>query len=465
VRAALWRAGKLAWLLHRAQRGVRDHFLRSTALKFVFCCSRRWGKSWLLCVLALECALGGERRQIRYAASTAKDVRKIIRPIMRELVQSCPESLRPEWNSAEGAWTFHNGSQIHIAGVDNGNADSLRGTSAHLAIVDEAGFVDDLEYLVKSVLMPQLLTTDGRMIISSTPATTPGHAFAAYCQEAEAAGAYARQTIYDAPHITDAKIELYVAESGGAQSSTWRREYLAEHVTDETRAVIPEWAAHEHVIVEARERPEYVYTWVAADQGYYDLTVVGFWYYDFRAALTVQEDELVFLRTTSDIIASAVRAKEIAIWRDVKPSSVPQQRVVDAPAQVIADMNRFHQVNDPSRPESVWSLVRKDDAEAALNEVRIRVANHRIRIHPRCVTTISHLRHAVWNKARTQYERSADHGHFDGVDQVKYAVRTVQPSMNPWPAVDPAAKPDTHWISPHLQRRDQKLAGALLGRR
>lgn len=465
MRAALWRAGKLAWLLHRAQRGVRDHFLRSQALKFVFCCSRRWGKSWLLCVLAIECALGGERRQIRYAAPTAKDVRKIITPIMRELLQSCPEDMRPVWNSMDGTWTFTNGSQIHVAGVDSGNADSLRGTSTHLAIIDEAGFVTDLEYLVGSVLMPQLLTTDGRMIISSTPAATPGHPFAAYCQEAEAAGAYARQTIYDAPHITDAKIELYVAESGGAQSSTWRREYLAEHVTDETRAVIPEWSAHEHVIVEARERPEYIYTWVAADQGYYDLTVVAFAYHDFRAALTVIEDELVFLRQTSDIIASAVRRKELELWRDVKPSPVPQQRVVDAPAQTIADMNRFHQVNDPTRPESVWALVRKDDAEAALNEVRIRVAQHRIRIHPRCKTIIAHMRHAVWNKARTQYERSADHGHFDGVDAVKYAVRTVQPSMNPWPAVDPAAKPDTHWISPHPQRRDQKLAGALLGRR
>lgn len=454
VRAELWEAGNLSWLLHSGQKRVRTAVYACQSRKFLFNCSRRWGKSFLLCALAIECALSGKNKQVKYAAPTARDVRKIIAPIMRALLETCPEKLRPDWNQQDGVWTFKNGSQIHVAGVDNGNADSLRGQSSDLAIVDEAGFVSDLEYLDRGVLMPQLITTNGRMIISSTPATSPGHAFREYCVEAEARGAYVKQTIWDAPHIDHRRVEEWCLEEGGETSTTWRREYLAEHVTDEGSAVIPEWERSKSVVVEERERPEYAHAFVAMDQGYYDLSVAVFGYYDFRAGLDVIEDELVFERATSDVLASGVAAKEAELWSRLEPVPRPLQRFVDAPAIVIADLSRIS--------GQIWTPARKDDAESALNSLRVSISTGKLRIHPRCRTVIAHLAGAVWNKSRTTFERSPGLGHFDGVDAVKYFHRGVNRYANPFPAIPKGVSADDHWVPPKLSNnvKQARLARA-----
>lgn len=454
VREELWRLGNLGWLLHPGQKRVRTAVYACPARRFVFNCSRRWGKSYLLCALAVECALSGHNKQVKYAAPTARDVRKIILPLMREIFDTCPEDVKPTWNQVDGTWTFKNGSQIHVAGVDNGNADSLRGQASDLAIVDEAGFVSDLEYVDKNVLMPQLITTNGRIIISSTPAVSPGHPFQAYCVDAEARGAYVKQTIHDAPHIDARRIEEWCYESGGPESSTWRREYLAEHVTDEGSAVIPEWERSKHLVVCEHPRPEYAHAFVAMDQGYYDLTVAVFGYYDFKAGLDVIEDELVFERATSDIIAAAVTAKERELWGDLEPLPRPMNRFVDAPAIVIADLCRLS--------GQTWALARKDDAEAALNSLRISIAGGKMRIHPRCKVTISHLAGAVWNKSRTSFERSPGLGHFDAVDAVKYFHRGINRHANPWPLLPKGVSHDNHWVPPRLdaQTKQKRLAKA-----
>ena len=39
----------------------------------------------------------------------------------------------------------------------------------------EAGFIDRLDYLLKSVRLPQTLTTNGRTIVISTPPDSPAH--------------------------------------------------------------------------------------------------------------------------------------------------------------------------------------------------------------------------------------------------------------------------------------------------
>ena len=62
--------------------------------------------------------------------------------------------------------TFTNGSRI-VALPCGRNGRTLRGESADLIIVDEAAFVP--EDVILSVMMPMLATTDGTMIMMSTP--------------------------------------------------------------------------------------------------------------------------------------------------------------------------------------------------------------------------------------------------------------------------------------------------------
>ncbi|MGQ9543694.1 MAG: terminase large subunit domain-containing protein [Candidatus Bathyarchaeia archaeon] len=61
---------------------------------------------------------------------------------------------------------FRNGSRI-IALPNNPR--TVRGYTAHQAIVDEANFIKDDELLINSTLRPQLGTTDGPLILCSTP--------------------------------------------------------------------------------------------------------------------------------------------------------------------------------------------------------------------------------------------------------------------------------------------------------
>lgn len=438
---ALWRHGQLAWLLHSDQERVRASIcrLRHEGHRMaVVLASRRWGKSKLGTVLSNEQCVQQPGSIVPYAAPTQKMVRSIVAPHIRDVIQTAPSDMRPEERIQEGTWVHPNGSEIRAWGVDAGGADRGRGTSADLGVIDEAGFVTDLRYLVKSVMLPMLLTTDGFLLFISSPSITPAHDFAEICAEAEAKGALIKRTIYDAPHITAAMRDEFIAELGGLDATATRRELLCEFVTDDSAAVVPEFSRHEAAIVQECELPEHFDAYVSLDVGFFDLSFAVFGVTDFRNARTLILNEWSGNKNTSDIIDANIASIERATWGD----HPVRQRVVDAGAIEIAELNKN------ARPRgATWGLARKDDAEAALNDLRISIAQHRLIIHPRCRQLIAHLRHAVWaNGARRTYERSPDHGHFDGVDAAKYLVRTVDLRKNPYPELPPGTTPDTHHI-------------------
>lgn len=448
VLAALWYMGDISYLLHEGQEEARDLFNKSSARIYVMNMSRRWGKSWLACVLTVEAALKREGTQIRYACPTHKMAKNIIRPHLNSIFQDAPPDLTPTFKTQQNMWLFPNGSEIHVAGCDSGGAERLRGVSTDLGVVDEAGFVnDDLENVVHDILLPQTLTTNGKILLVSTPPRTPAHPFFNYCQRAEDSSAYLKRTIYDAPHISPSMIEEYCRESGGVNSTTWRREYLAEFCTDEESAVIPEFSKNKTHLVGEVERPSHFDCYVSMDVGFSDLTFAVFAYYHFELGKIVVEDEAVATRCTSDEINSMVEAKQQSLWGDKRPLA----RVVDAPAITIADMSSAGQQ---------WSMVRKDNKAAQVNNLRMQMANHEIIIHPRCRSLISHLTYAIWNSTKSSYARSSDHGHFDGVDAMVYLARSVNTHKNPYPDPRSGITGDDHFITQRF-RSDSKGATLL----
>ena len=155
----LWRRGVLHWKLDSAQKKLYNKYKRNDHKVTVWNCSRQIGKSFTLITLALETCLSTPNCQVKYCAGQAKAVGKILRPTLRKILQECPKDIRPSFNRIEGCYNFNNGSILYIEGLDGGKADDLRGTPANLIIVDEAGFVDDLEYAVNAVLLPMTSTT------------------------------------------------------------------------------------------------------------------------------------------------------------------------------------------------------------------------------------------------------------------------------------------------------------------
>ena len=240
--AEAWSRGQLSWKYDTNQDGMAAifHEAKKKTRIIVANCSRQIGKSVFALILCLEFALQNPGAQIKYAAQTAKQVRKILRPHMRLLLEDCPEELRPKLHSQDGEYRFHNGSVITIAGVDRDNVETLRGQHAHFSVVDEGGMMGDLEYIIQGVLLPQTLNTNGHILVISTPAPTAGHHFKQLCDKAESEGALIERTIYDNPRLSDETIEEYKREAGGEDSTNWLREYLIQHVTDAASAVLPE---------------------------------------------------------------------------------------------------------------------------------------------------------------------------------------------------------------------------------
>lgn len=477
--AALWRAGDLSYLLHETQERMRDNLLSSDAEIYVINCARRLGKSYLACIIAVEQCLQLPGSQVRYAAPTGKAVRKIVTPNMRKVLASAPAECRPEFNSMDGVWRFPNGSEIHVAGVNNGHADDLRGVESHLAIVDEAGFVgrgmsatatnaatddesaDELEYLVESVLEPQLLTTGGRIILLSTPPVTPAHSFVGYCAKAADAGAYSHFTLYDAKHIPRERIDRFIAKAGGITASKVRREYLAEFVIDTSRAVLPEFSLNKASIVEERERPAYFVPIIVADIGYHDHSFAGFGYHDFLAGVDVIEGEYVTEKTLARDIDAECSKIALELWGVTKANEA--MRFADAPAQVIAELN-----GEEKRTGQRWSGIAKTQTDgtfltAATNDLRTRLSSKpsTVRVHPRCTSLIAHASNALWRIPGRDYQRMAGYGHFDGAAMLTYFARLVDRQTNPSPRRAPGVTSADHWLEPSP---DVDLERALAGR-
>lgn len=405
-------------------------------LKYVLKCSRRWGKSTVLCLISLEFAIRHPNAQIRFAAPTAKALKKITMPIYRKLLKDCPETLKPTYKIMEQVWMFPNGSEIHMAGTDGGNAESLRGTASDLNLIDEAGFADDLDYVLRDILIPQTLTTGGKTLLASTPARTPAHDFTEIARECELDGFLTKLTIFDNPSISQEKIELYAKEAGGFESTTWKREYLCEDVVDENLAIIPDWKDIYVQEIPPNEFYPYYHAYAGMDLGRVDNTAIVFGTYLFKEATLYVEDEIIMegAEWTTVTLKDRILAKEKELWDQKKPY------------RRISDNNNPHLINDLSSLHGVFFMqTDKDALEAMVNAVREMVVRGQIIVHPRCVNLLGCLRWGVWDAKRRGFDRSKKLGHFDTLAALIYLVRNLAKHSNPIP-IDHGHQNHRSWL-------------------
>lgn len=432
ARRQLWSKGNLSWKMDDNQLTMRQFIFNTEFQLIVIAASRRIGKSYALSAMAIETCLKTPNVVVKYIAPKLNMARRIIAPLIKELSKDAPKSCMPKYHTQEMLFKFPNGSEIQLAGTDNGNADNIRGGSAHLCIVDEAGFCDELDYVVKAVLMPTVLTTGGKIVLSSTPSSSPDHDFMKFKREAELEGRFIKRTIYDNPRLSLSQIESMAKSQGGVTSVSFRREYLCEDIISEDDAVIPEFTRElEERIVKDWVRPPFADHYVSMDIGSKDLTFVLFAYYDFQNAKIIIEDEIVMSGKgmLTDSLAIDIKRKEQMLWKSpVTLEPIP-------PYMRIADNNNPILLNDLSYKHQLHFIpTLKDNAEAALNNMRMLLRNEQIIINPRCKNLIMHLKSAIWNKQRTSYARTKELGHADGIDTLKYLCRNVNLMKNPYPA-------------------------------
>jgi hypothetical protein len=448
----LWRQGCLEWKLYDYQlpiyRQVWDWIENRQALKHVMNIARRFGKSHTLCLVAVEYAIRNPGSQLKFGAPTAKALRKIIKPALRLILEDVPDDLKPQWKQEDGLYAFPNGSELHVSGCNNQHYENLRGQSAHVAIIDEAGFVDELDYIINDVLVPQTLTTGGVCILSSTPPRTPAHDFYALAMEAELAGTYVVRTVNDNSNIDSKTRDLYAKEAGGYQSSTWKREYLCEFVVDEDSQLIPEWQETFTVDHTPDEFTHYYQCYEGMDIGVRDGTAVLFGHYNFKEARIYIEDEFVLRgqEVRTDNIAALIRSKETALWGTKKP----YRRIADNNNLILLqDLSLMHQTH--------FAPTNKDELHAMVNELRLWVKQGRVRVSPRCSHLLGCLRYGVWDENRKEFARSSVYGHFDGLAALIYLVRNIDQHTNPVPFAHKVSH-YTHYIPEHEENSKAKEA-------
>lgn len=421
-RHILWAAGEIDYLLDENQLSIDDAY-RGTTGDFVLNCSRQIGKSFWLTTLVLGECFRTPGAQVKFATGTAKAAHAIIQPLVRQVLAECPPELRPRRAKSEGVWNWPSGSTLTIAGLDADDGDRLRGQRSHLFVMDEARNIENLWYVMNDIARPQTLTTGGRLVFASTPPASVEHPFVHLLREAESRGAYVHRTIHDCPRLDDATIERMAAAVGGVDSVTWRREFLAQLITDERRQIVPEWddAMAAQCVREAE--PAMHRDWyLAVDYGFHDATGILLAWWDFRRQKLVVERERLIRRMTTDLLAQAIRG----VCKDVKP----YLSVLDGPDILLADLGARG-----------LGFIKPDKANrgAAVAALRELVGRGGLEVHPRCNQTVRQLHSGLWDEKREDFQRTQEPegngtSHSDLLAALVYMVRHVRSERNPYPA-------------------------------
>lgn len=438
VASILWKKGDISYKLKPCQSDMSERINKSNQFKYIIKCSRRLGKSYLLCAKAVMQCLTKPHSMVRYAAPEKEALKTILEPIMHSIFADSPEELRPTALSSSSFYEFKNGSKIYMSGVNKGHAEKLRGNACDLFIIDEAGFVNDLTYLMNDVAMPQFLDPNGsvvqgrKLLIAGSPARTPAHEFTEVSRIAEMEGNYSHYDIYAGGYPAEL-VELFKKEAGGEASTTWKREYLALDVVDSNYALVPEWKPE---FVQQPVQDEYFrfyHKYVGLDIGVRDLTVALFAYYDFRQGklFVLHEESLSGPEMTTQRLAERIKESEHRLF----PEMAVHKRVSDVDLLLLNDLNSLHGL--------YFIPTDKGRLEEMVNEVRIWVNAGRIIVSPECKLLTGSLAYGVWNENRTDFDRIPKYGHFDALAALMYLIRNIDQNINPIPKT--YGKPASDW--------------------
>jgi len=435
AKETLWRRGHLSWLLDANQKQLYDLYYNTDHRVQTWLLARRSGKSYCLCVLAIETCLKKPGAIIKFLAPTRVQVNLIIRPLMRKILESCPDDIKPEYRAKDNIFYFPNGSELQLSGTDGGSAERLRGGDSDLAIVDEAGSCTDLKYCVKDILLPTTLITKGKILLASTPPEDAEHDFVDFIEEAEARGSIVVKTIDDNPRIeVQEKVKL-IEELGGPNSESTLRELYCKMIKSKTNSVVPEFTDEKvpEIVKEPENVPPFFDAYVSMDLGYKDWTVVLFAYYDFKRDKVVIQDEIVTYGTEMylDKLGSQILLKEKQLWTNGITGELmkPRKRVSDH------NLIAINEIKKATNYQIHFELASKESKHASINNLRMMVNGNKIEINPKCVTLIRHLKNAEWasTTSKDTFARCPQGSHYDAVDACAYLVKAIDFKRNPYP--------------------------------
>ena len=319
----LWERGMVAWKLKPEQQCLYESFKnRGTEDTLTWVISRQFGKSFSIAAIIIEECLNNPGLRVAYITPQKSQTRSIVEKNFNIILDDCPSSLRPKYDTQRGVWIFKNGSMVKVAGMDGGHIESIRGQTFDIVVVDEAGFpaAADFEYALESVLFPTMTTVDSPLLLLiSTPPKTYDHPFNDYWEKAQARGTLVLRTLYDS-FLTAPKIQKII-DRYGVDSVHFRREYLCHRIADKNSLVIPEATDElmEAIISDEWTQPDFYRTYVSADYGVMDQNAVLFGYLDWMNNKVVIQRELIMAGAEYDTqkMAEEIKRVEQELWGEI----------------------------------------------------------------------------------------------------------------------------------------------------
>tara|TARA_R110000868_G_scaffold69364_5_gene204355 strand:- start:428 stop:1630 length:1203 start_codon:yes stop_codon:yes gene_type:complete len=357
-----------------------------------------------------------------------------------KITLDAPEGLVTKRRS-EMRWEISNSSSLRLGALERAHVDAMnRGGNASLILYEECGFVkgDDFLYGVNSVLGPQLLRSNGKEIFVSSPPEDPDHPLITQIKpECEELGTFFAFTVFDSPSITPDQIveaairsgcELarefiigvkqglvktdnvhdWALRTGSNLSDAFRREFLAEVIRPSTLMVVPSYQDDVRHVRTVDDPMRCNWSITIDWGGVRDLTVALLHTYDFIANVDLVKDERSFPPNTptADIVSSLRAA-----WDSYRVETV----WADVHGQTQVDLEELgYPVNIPQ----------KSDWLGSVQAMSVKFTLNQILVDPRCVFLRKSLKAGMFNKTKTDFERSEKLGHCDALAALMYAVRS-----------------------------------------
>lgn len=432
AKGILWSRGDLSWKLHSGQKVIDKAFREVSKKLFVANCSRRYGKTYWAVIVAIETAIKSKSKSI-VATAFNTDLQEFILPAFDEVFKDCPKHLLPIYNKSSHKYTFKNGSTIKLVGLDK-KPNGLRGNKLDgVIVIDEAGFVSNLAKLYSSVVVPATMYTNAKVILISTPPTSPDSDFKTMCDKAVQEESYVKLTIHQNPMVTPEMIQQYRNEC--LAESDFRREYECDFVIDENSSIIPEFDVAKHTFTGTSLRDDfykYYRKYICFDIGVVDETAFIYAYYDYNQQKLIIECESVL--QGKDVTTDNINTK-----LDEYPEYIK-------PYRTIADNNNLVLVQDLNvRFSKTVIPVKKDSLIAMVSELRWSFKQGKIQISDSCKSLIKQLASGVWNKDKSAFARQNGH-HNDFIAALVYLVRSLQEYENPVPVTHGLATSNDIWV-------------------
>lgn len=442
----LWKRGVLSWKLHKGQSHIYKTIksLPTETREALIFCSRRWGKSYLGIIMAMEICLSQSNIEVAIIAPSLKQTKSIITPIINKIAEDAPEGLIKQTKS-ELIWKVGK-STLVIAAFDTA-VEACRGREFAAIFLEESALapIEEYDYIINSVLRPTLMHTRGRIHHLTTPPKQLNHPiYTTTLPSCAIKNAFFKFTIEDNPLLTPEVIEQEIEAMGGRDNPNCQRELFCEMIKDDSTLVIPEFDINRHV--KPLKLPEYYFALTSIDfGGSLDKHGIVLCYYDFqRAKFCIYREALLDKNTpTIDIKKASLELESQIKWHKSQPN-----RLGDAPGQIRIDLAREDfSCRMPTKE--------KGSVEANINAIRLAFQRDQIEIDPSCTKTIATFQYGSWLTNKQDWQRTPELGHLDLLAATLYAYKHINKS-NPYPS-HYQMQPDTHYYEPKQEQSTEAL--------